>query len=629
MDRFIQNMSIEFPISYVNAVRAVGFEDYNDPTTTIQGFPFRAIRHYDARKDHENYGGALGAVFARLRSSANTRGTDWGQDTDIQKHVSYRGSITYKGETTAFNPVRSVIDRAGVRVRRVDPTAPENTSMSVLRKSLLIENSDVLPEVYPVNGLDEHWGYQDRQFKIDDLGLSLATDPENPFIEGNPNQTINALFYSNFRVESLETPHGLSWTLTYVFRNVAYGPEPHPVDGLGLYSDSTYEVQLDFFSNFSYDPRYGEDLIDGVFPINVELEAHVGLSYKLIAHSYSHPIPPSYYWRVESGLADHVNWIQSATHFSRAAGTPPYSQRTNRFLARPSYVDASLGAHRMLKAFEMHIDSIRGDLVTASCFSANDCLSMYDSDLNMFESVPELLPMLRGLADVGGFALTAKRLANGDVSATEKVVDHLAESYLTYQYGIAPSISDAEEANRVARRVVDGLTVAASGLPTTLYGVFNFDIPTTIPELPGSVRLVARTKMELRQSAGSLLAHAMSLDEVGLLPKLSTVYELFPFSFVADWFGRFGDRFETLEQVAVRALLPVVFCEHTYTVTYRPSQWAIALWGLESDDFSCRYYWRDRSLFQPAFKPSRFDFQPPSGLKGKTLAAGALLWVLK
>jgi hypothetical protein len=151
-------------------------------------------------------------------------------------------------------------------------------------------------------------------------------------------------------------------------------------------------------------------------------------------------------------------------------------------------------------------------------------------------------------------------------------------------------------------------------------GKFNFELP------PGSLgrptaHLTTRSKIVLDISARSLVTAFLGYDGLGIWPKPSSIWDLIPFSFVANWFTNVGPSIKRAEYASLLLDVPAYFV-HTYAITSPFVESELASWEMTSfasNPLSFRAYWRDVSHYSPLPRDSKFGFGlpqhlPPSGV---------------
>jgi hypothetical protein len=157
-------------------------------------------------------------------------------------------------------------------------------------------------------------------------------------------------------------------------------------------------------------------------------------------------------------------------------------------------------------------------------------------------------------------------------------------------------------------------------------GKFNFEFQPSAFGRPTS-HLLARSKIVLDISERSLVSAFLGWDGLGIWPKPSTLWDLVPFSFVANWFTGIGASIKRAEYATLLLDVPAYFV-HTYAITSPFTEDELATWEMansSSDDpLSLRAYYRDVSHYSPLPRDSAFGFGlpqhlPPLGVVGALL----------
>jgi len=126
----------------------------------------------------------------------------------------------------------------------------------------------------------------------------------------------------------------------------------------------------------------------------------------------------------------------------------------------------------------------------------------------------------------------------------------LANDYLVFQYGIKPLLGDIQgAAEHLADYVLKARPVKSNGHAQKTY---QFDVPSvleTTPEHFGYWRYGSKT-VHIRVKYGSLFKVSSDLErqaaQLGITNPANVIWELVPFSFVADWFLPIGDFLSSL-----------------------------------------------------------------------------------
>jgi hypothetical protein len=155
----------------------------------------------------------------------------------------------------------------------------------------------------------------------------------------------------------------------------------------------------------------------------------------------------------------------------------------------------------------------------------------------------------------------------------------------------------------------------SSAQPVVGRGVFKWDFPTGTFARSSS-HLMTRSKIVLDVSARALASSLLGYDALGILPKVSNLWDLVPFSFVANWFTGIGASIKRAEYSAFLGTIPAYYV-HSYAISSPFEDSELTKWNLVSnrnDPLSLRLYYRDVSLFVPLPRDSRFGFGIPTNL---------------
>jgi hypothetical protein len=128
-------------------------------------------------------------------------------------------------------------------------------------------------------------------------------------------------------------------------------------------------------------------------------------------------------------------------------------------------------------------------------------------------------------------------------------------------------------------------------------------------------------------SERSLVSCFLGWDGLGIWPKPSTLWDLVPFSFVANWFTGIGASIKRAEYATLLLDVPAYFV-HTYAITSPFTDDELDTWEMSNasskDPLSFRAYYRDVSHYSPLPRDSSFGFGlpqhlPPLGVVGALL----------
>lgn len=202
-------------------------------------------------------------------------------------------------------------------------------------------------------------------------------------------------------------------------------------------------------------------------------------------------------------------------------------------------------------------------------------------DFNLGQSLGELPETVRMIADLGLAALRLVRgLRRGRVdfpNLLDRKIGALAGDYLTFQYGIKPLIN---ETYGLLRTISDGLQEKNIFMVKAVVYDTSFRAPvahSSYPYVQASGTFKRGIKGQYVFSVRDPLL--FDLDRLGLLNPYALAWELFPLSFVIDWFLHIGSFLQGLS-------LPIALkFEHGFFTEFVNTTWeAIDLdpnWGGE------------------------------------------------
>jgi hypothetical protein len=621
MDRFLDNYTLDIPIGEFSAYDLLNMQNPMGPVcVAIKGDKPKTTRAYNGGKDGARYGSAIGGLLSLGHATRSDHRTTWTKETDTV-HLSARGSLQDDYSGRDHFPNRTIDARwNGVfnRYANLGPDAGRLYRQITFSRPNGVDTFTV-PTSSSVTFADMRKRYRFAEFISEAQKAKLLKETKQD------GYAVNLSVYHSFQIlQENYSDQGGVFQYTYVFENTA--------DSLirvqGIFPHAFHKYQVTITLKWAFQPTGGlSSKIPGTYTI-IDTTNSVERAYVLMESQTNRSIPGNYPWAYESANF-HSNLVASPAHI---ISKPVFrSDNGGDWWKDKSGVLAGYPREEALHWFYNHVESIHGDIRSASALSANDALSSVKSDTNYLESLPELPSILKWGGKVAEVGKVVKDFSKGNPKAVSELVDLIASSYLLYKYGAKPLRSDIEESYRIARVYAREMDVLSKPLAGVFYGKFSYDIPGKVPRIAGRLNVMVRTKMVLRSSPGGVLAGIIALDEVGFLPTLGRIWDLVPFSFVIDWFTGLSNKFETIDSMAIRAALDVDYYVHTYT--YRlfpdPSHYSPFRRRSATDVVEYRMFVRERSLHHPLILSDRYDFQPPAGVKKNLLAAGSLLWVSK
>jgi hypothetical protein len=224
------------------------------------------------------------------------------------------------------------------------------------------------------------------------------------------------------------------------------------------------------------------------------------------------------------------------------------------------------------------------------------------------------LPSLRTGVKAGVLFIRAmETLHSGRVpSGAHSLIRALTNANLIRAFEMAPTLADAQE---VANRAMDIFHPGFEKLlePQVLYGSAYFDYTD---EIFGDVKLECRSKVRIQLSESALIAMIFSAESVGLLPRLSTLWDLVPFSFVVDWLMKIGDKLDSVDSQVKLLAFDIPLIVHSFSVTGDIPVDFMTDRGWKTSDLrplpTFRLYSRELSRHQPQLRDSVLAEAQPS-----------------
>jgi hypothetical protein len=283
------------------------------------------------------------------------------------------------------------------------------------------------------------------------------------------------------------------------------------------------------------------------------------------------------------------------------------------------------GVDLSFRHFHAIIGDAQPDCYFANFFSTKDAVERQSAQLksNNLENLSQMSDVLGLVSSVKVLYEVSRVILKRDFSV-RTVLRLLSNAYLTYKFGIAPSISDAREIARKASALLtsfdDSLFEARGGFHyENLEGVEPF----------GSSYLVGRTKIAASLADDFYLPLFVPLERFSLLPSLSRIWALMPWSFMVDWFFNIGDQLEVLDTLAKFTWFEPSYLVHSIAVTWPfagdfLADHACVSEGSAEEVVGYRYYFRYLSNMMPIPTPTRFGFLDAGGV-ADWLIAGSLV----
>jgi len=622
MDRLFTYLSLDIPIG-VHSIYDVCRIQSELPMGTFSFGDRHVIadRKYDRWRDVKRYGGLRSDIVSLPKHPLRFKKTNWDRETNVVD-PSYHCDFTMDRESTRFWSNITAWSYGGVPIRRYTPPLGQPDSTHLFQGVVLsyvgsqpVFSVDLVGNSPNIGNLVR----SDTTLVSEDLLGKTVAFPENS------GYARNTLYYRNFKFSSFGSAEEGGMVIEYDFENLASSTRGLSLPPVGIPVVShTYHVTLTIGCKISYKSR-GFVALPQSYPVDVDYQYSIGYYFDLINSWGNFTVPSAWLWPTGSGN------LNAQVHLSspHIVGKPGSTRDVpTLFSNTPILTGLITPGESALNKFSNFVDSIHPHIRSAACLSSNDALSKFTSESNFLESIPELPAMLKSIKDISRFGHLLKSLYKRDPHVIKETIDLMADGYLWYKYGGKPLVADVLESKRIAQEYFAEMDVMSQSLPGHLYGEFSYQVPDRVPTLEGKVLVTVRTKMVLRQSPSGILAFVLALNDVGLLPTMARIWDLVPFSFVIDWFTNLGDRYAAIDGMVIRSLVEVDYYIHTYSyrLYLNPGAYVPLQRRSNGDQPYLKVYIREISLYHPLILSDRYDFFPPTALKKRKLAAGALLW---
>lgn len=626
-DRLLRDVSLVIKLPVCNFFHFVGVKHEGRPVLSLEGDTVHDQDRYDGFQDLKIFGSALGA-FLQLWKKPKPM-MDIARRESRLTHANLKGGIVDEGQSVDLYLPRRTLYK--------NYFAYKALPWSEIRPHAIVVKPDTEYLISSRNPDGEPWHHYDRVF-LDEFFDEFPSDPagfgfqtENGYARNSLRYQDPGLVIKNTLIGSYDDPSYTLRTealLRYRFTNFSTSMLSIGETGIPR-ATHVYDVSHHILCDVEINPRkdvpniglnesWGYSSVSG-FSWNV--------NYNLVDYTTTHVIPYGYPWASFNGEIIDPPAEYSPPHVVRAPGSFTNKLGYLSLLSRDNVVYGNY--LDLLRYFSAEVSDVHGKMLPAAAISANDCLTQFSSELNPFESVPQLKDAFAGLGDVSNLFGGIKSLSRGDPNGATEIIDALASGWLYYTYGAKPNVADAQEAHRVATDMYSRLGELGDQLPGHLYGKFSYEPPWSLKGVPGKLTVTVRSKMVLNRSQAVVLAWAMALDEAGLLPNLTRGYDLIRFSFIFDWFTSLGDRLADVDRMSLRFAVDVSHYVHSFYYVYTPTADYLSRYSCRSQRFQLTKIERYLSRYNPILKDSEYDFHPPRGLKHRLLTAGSLLWVLR
>ena len=273
------------------------------------------------------------------------------------------------------------------------------------------------------------------------------------------------------------------------------------------------------------------------------------------------------------------------------------------------------------------VESERRDLASATMFSSVDAIYNLEKSpgINLLQNLQKIPDIASAIPQITEGIDVASRILRRDLSLStfKEVLDLVTSTKLQSDFQWRPFLKVFTE---YVPRISSMLAAFRVERPSAVgRGSYRFAFP---PGTAGrdELTLVCRTKIVLDTSYQSWLQTILGVDALGLLPKVSNLWDLVPFTFVVNWFTGVGQSLRNIEYSLLLADMPAYYV-HSYTFQSPYSQRELTLANMTNVSqhrFSLRVFIRDVSLYSPTPRDTKFGFGiptqlPPLGTMGSLL----------
>lgn len=220
-----------------------------------------------------------------------------------------------------------------------------------------------------------------------------------------------------------------------------------------------------------------------------------------------------------------------------------------------------------------------------------------------------------------------KAIKTGNLRAARNA---LASGYLAYQYAIRPNIEDAKDLKDNGARILSQATVDRFSRERRR-GALSHD---NIAVCNTCATLSYFTTYHLRLKSNYFSQVWSALEKLGLEPTASQIWDLIPFSFVADWFLPLGDTLKNIDSYNSMVLNRDILARiESFKVLWPVEEQIISdLFDgtICSNGKPIEYSWYDRRIYNDAGVIDPIDISDGNGLTSSQMTQGtALLTVMK
>lgn len=336
-------------------------------------------------------------------------------------------------------------------------------------------------------------------------------------------------------------------------------------------------------------------------------------------------------WIVDGGwrLVDRFTTPQLNIGFARSIYQ--VDERLDTTFELYSQIDSGPNSDR-LAGFETWVERFMTSIRPSHFYAASDALDSQVQLLkaNNLQNAQHLAGVMEQIPDLASIASTAAEAMRGDPAAILHFVDVAASEILKARFERDPTIKDTKEI--IESDILNRLGTLLTSSYHTAYGKFTYDFTSKENTYgPGKLSLQARAKVRFYLDAGTLMAGLYTANAVGVLPTLSRIWSVVPFSFVVDWLTNMSSRLHAVDNQLAYGTLGVNWSLYSFKLLYEPTDEELLEHGLISpapnDRLKLVVYRREFTHWMPHLMESKFDFLRRSN-KPNVVTVGALIWSL-
>lgn len=295
----------------------------------------------------------------------------------------------------------------------------------------------------------------------------------------------------------------------------------------------------------------------------------------------------------------------------------------------PEAVVAKCERRLFLASFAKAADMSYRDITASSAYSTVEALKQVQNtlDVNLVQDINELPEICESIPDFERAIKALSKVVRRDLSfaTLKEIVDVATSENLRYAFGSGPTLDTFLKTLPKIVSTFSKLGVVSKH--AVGYGSFTRQLTNKLGR--EELLLQTRTKIVLDTSFSELVSATLRIDALGILPKVSNVWDTLPFTFVVNWFTGIGSAIKRAEYLAFAATIPAYYV-HTYTLTSPLSQRELDILTSSSSSAkpaSLKLFYRDISLYSPIPRESSLGFDMPPGIPNWG-TAGSLLYQL-